>query len=103
MTLHSEKVNFYIHFQYLHVSEPTAEAEITNTDPMNIKKETISPFKKIAENSEEIECKILRESLLEIVATAGAYSGNLAALTSTIGQLKASRLFNRTRILNSSQ
>ena len=55
---------------------------------MDIKKETISPFKKIAENSEEIECKILREILLEIVATAAAYSGNLAAKTTTIGQLK---------------
>ena len=51
---------------------------------MDIKKETIRPFKEIAENSEEIECKILRESLLEIVATAAAYSGNLAALTSTM-------------------
>ena len=103
MTLHSEKVNFYVHFQDLQVSKPTAEAEITSINPMDVKKEMISPFKKIAENSEEIECKILRENLLEIVATAAAYSGNLAALTSTIGQLKASRLFNRTRILNISQ
>ena len=56
---------------------------------MDIKNETISPFKVIAENSEEIECKILKENLLEIVTTAAAYSGNLAAKTSTIGQLKA--------------
>ena len=40
MTLHSEKVNFYVHFQDLHVSKPTAEAEITNVDPMDIKKES---------------------------------------------------------------
>ena len=55
MTLHSEKVNYYVHFQYLQVSKPTAEAEIINIDPMDIKTETISPFKKVAENSEEIE------------------------------------------------
>ena len=46
---------------------------------MDIKKETISPFKKIAEDSEEIECKILRENLLEVVASAAACSDNLAA------------------------
>ena len=103
MTFHSEKVNFYVHFQYLQVSKPIAEAEITNIDPMDIKKETISPFKKVAESSQEIECRILRENLLEIVATAAAYTGNLAAKTSTVGQVKASRLFNRTRILNISQ
>ena len=61
---------------------------------MDIKKETISPLKKVAENSQDIECRILRENLLEIVATAAAYSGNLAAKTSTIGELKANRLFN---------
>ena len=79
MTLHSEKVNFYVHFQYLQVSKSVAETEITNIDPMDIKKETISPFKKIAEDSEEIECKILRENLLEVVASAAACSDNLAA------------------------
>ena len=91
MTLHSEKVNFYVHFQDLQVSKPTAEADITSINPTDIKKKTISPVKKITENSEEIECKILRENLLEIVATAAAYSGYLPAKTSTIGQLKASR------------
>ena len=88
MTLHFEKVNFYVHFQYLQVSKPTAEAEITNIDPMDVKKDTISPFKMIAENSEEIDCKkrsFLRENLLEIVATAATCSSNLASKTSTIG------------------
>ena len=96
-------IKFYVHFPCLQVLKPTAEAEITNISPMDIKKEMISPFKKIAENSEEIECKILRENLLEIVATAAAYSGNLAAKTGTMGQLKTSRLFNRMKILNISQ
>lgn len=38
----------------------TMKAERTNIDPMGIEKDVISAFKKIAENSEEIECKILR-------------------------------------------
>ena len=54
MTLHSEKVNFYVHFQDLQVSKPTAEADITSINPTDIKKKTISPVKKITENSEEI-------------------------------------------------
>ena len=56
---------------------------------MDIKKDVISAFKKIAENSEEIECKILWENLLEMQATAVvAYSDNLTAKISTIRQLK---------------
>lgn len=43
--------------------KPTAQAEIPNVDPVDIKKDVISAFKKIAENSEETECKILWEKL----------------------------------------
>lgn len=70
---------------------------------MDIKEDMISAFKKIAENSEEFECKILRENFLEIQATVAADSGNLAVKMSAIGQLQTDWLFNRIRILNITQ
>lgn len=83
---------FCEHFHCLQCLKPTVEAEITNIGSTDIKKDMISAFKKIAENREVIECKILMENLLEIQMALASYSGNLAANICLIGQLKRSNL-----------